>query len=206
MRNLILSTALIAVPALGFGLIEMKLSTPAAATTEASVASLGALSAYAAIVSDVQAIAAKGDLVAAEKRATDLEALWDQNAAALQAKDGAAWGVIDSACDTLFHALRASSPDAAAVDQAATGLIAALQGTAQVTGGGVQYVKGIAVTDVNGHNLPCETLTKALAAALATKTTPDAVALRAKSLERCNADDDAHSNAFAAEALALLQG
>lgn len=206
MRNLILSTALIAVPALGFGLIEMKLSTPAAATTEASVASLGDLSAYAAIVSDVQAIAAKGDLVAAEKRATDLEALWDQNAAALQAKDGAAWGVIDSACDTLFHALRASSPDAAAVDQAATGLMAALQGTAQVTGGGVQYVKGIAVTDVNGHNLPCETLTKALAAALATKTTPEAVALQAKALERCNADDDAHSNAFAAEALALLQG
>ena len=92
----------------------MKLSTPAAATTEASVASLGDLSAYAAIVSDVQAIAAKGDLVAAEKRATDLEALWDQNAVALQAKDGAAWGVIDCACDTLFHALRAASPDATA--------------------------------------------------------------------------------------------
>lgn len=204
MRNLILSTALIALPALGFGLIEMKLSTPAAATV--SLSALGDLSAYASIVSDVQAIAAKGDLVAAEKRATDLETLWDQNAAALQAKDGAAWGVIDSACDRLFHALRASSPDAAAVDQAATGLLAALQGAAQATGGGVRYVKGIAVTDAGGHNLPCETLTKALAAALATKTTPEAVALQAKALERCNADDDAHSNAFAAEALALLQG
>ena len=116
MRNLILSNALIALPVLAFVLIEMNLFTPAAATTEASVAGPGDLLAYAAIASDVQAIAAKGDLVAAEKRATDPEAQWDQNAAALQSKDGGAWGVIDRAYDTLFHAVRAGSPDAAAVE------------------------------------------------------------------------------------------
>lgn len=209
MRNLFLSTALIALPALGFVLIETRLAPPAtaeaAAAPTASVAALGDLSAYVTIATDIRTIAATGDLVAAEKRASDLESLWDQNADALQAKDGTAWGVIDGANDAVFTSLRAAKPDAATVDAALAGLLTALQGQAQTTGQ-VAYVQGIAVTDAGGHPLPCESMAKALATALAAKPNTDAQALQAKALERCNADDDAHSDAYAAQALALLQG
>jgi hypothetical protein len=203
MRNLFLSAALIALPAFGFVLIERHATPPA---TVVVVSGLGDLSAYLAIVDDTRAIAAKGDLAAAAKRITDLESLWDQNADALQAKDATAWGVIDGANDAVFQSLRAAAPDAAKVDAALAALQEALKGTATAAGGGVQMVKGIAVSDANGHPLPCESMAKMVAAALATKSTPEAVALQAKALERCNADDDAHSDAFSAEALALLQG
>lgn len=198
MRNLFLSVALIALPALGFWLIETGSAPPMAP-------GLGDLSAYAVIVGDTRALAAKGDLVAAEHRVTDLEDLWDQNAQALQAKDPAAWGVVDGANDAVFSALRAGTPDAAKVDATLAVLQEALKGQVAALGT-VQFVKGIAVTDAGGHPLPCEAMAKTLTTALATKSTPEALALQAKALERCNADDDARSDAFAAEALALLQG
>lgn len=205
MRNFLLSVALIALPVTGFTLVEMKMAPKAEATSR--VSGLGDLSAYQAIVDDTRKIAATGDLVAAEKRATDLEALWDQNADALQAKDGAAWGLIDGANDAVFKSLRATSPDAAKVDAALAALQAALAGQGAASGSGIQQVQGIDVTDANGHPLPCEKMAGAVRDALAGKTTDPKVAdLQAKALERCNADDDANSDAFSAQALALLKG
>lgn len=87
-KNLLLSAALIAVPAGGFSLAEMVI-LPSAQTTSAPAQSpgLGDLSAYKTIVTDTQAIAATGDLTAAEHRINDLETLWDQNAAASRQAD-----------------------------------------------------------------------------------------------------------------------
>ncbi len=206
MRNVLLSVALIALPALGFTLVEMKMAPRTQAV--AAVSPLGDLSAYRVIVDDTRKIAQGGDLAAAEKRATDLESLWDQNADALQAKDATAWGVIDGANDAVFKALRATSPDAARVDAALAALQAALAGQeAAAAGGGVQLVAGIAVTDANGHPLPCEKMAGLVRDGLAGQAAAPKVAdLQAKALERCNADDDANSDAFSAQALALLKG
>lgn len=209
MRNFLLSAALIALPVMGFTLVEMKMAPKAEAAS--TVSALGDLSAFQAIADDTRKIAATGDMVAAEKRVRDLESLWDQNAAALQAKDGAAWGVIDGANDGVFSSLRATSPDPAKVDAALAALQVALSGQGSTagagSGSGVQQVAGIDVTDVNGHPLPCEKMAGAVRDALAGKTAdPKVTDLQAKALERCNADDDANSDAFSAQALALLKG
>lgn len=84
----------------------------------------GDLSAFMTIVTDVQAIAATGDMAAAKTRIKDLETAWDDQAATLRALDGNAWGTIDDA-DAALAALRASAPDAAEVDTT----LAALQVT-----------------------------------------------------------------------------
>ncbi|WP_068305619.1 hypothetical protein [Pararhodobacter sp. CCB-MM2] len=208
LRNLALSLALIAVPAGGFALAEAWIA-PAPAAATANAAPLGDMSAYQTIVTDTQTIAATGDLTAAETRITDLEALWDQNASALRAMDANAWGTIDGAADDAFAALRARTPDATRVTATLTALQEALANPAQdmAQGGVVQMVSGIAVTDANGRALPCETLIGQLRTELAGLTAPANVTdLQARALERCNADDDAHSDAFAAQALALLRG
>jgi hypothetical protein len=208
LRNFALSLALIAVPAGGFALAEAWIA-PTRAAASASAAPLGDMSAYQAIVTDTQTIAATGDLTAAETRITDLEALWDQNASALRAMDATAWGTIDGAADDAFAALRARTPDVTRV----TATLAALQdalanpSSDAAQGGVMQMVSGIAVTDATGRALPCETLIGQLRTELAGRTAPAAVAdLQARALERCNADDDAHSDAFAAQALAQLRG
>ena len=205
MKNLLLSVALIALPAVGFTLVEMRMAPKAEAA--ASMAALGDLSAYKTIVDNTRKIAATGDLVGAEKRATDLEALWDQNADALQAKDATAWGVIDAANDAVFRSLRAGAPDATRVDAALAALQATLAGQGTAPTGGVQQVNGIDVTDANGHPLPCEKMAAAVRDTLAGKTPDTKVAdLQARALERCNADDDTNSDALSAQALALLKG
>lgn len=205
LRNLVLSTALIAVPVTGFVLVEhFVLAAPAVQTTTAS---LGDLSAYVAIVTDTQTIAATGDLVAAEKRITDLETMWDDNAAALRAADPAAWGAVDAAADAAFKALRSSAPDATAVKSALDALQTTLAAPVPAAADQpIQLVEGIAVTDATGRPLPCEQLIGQLKEKLAGKTAPAAVAeLQTKALERCNADDDAQANAFSAQALAQIK-
>lgn len=204
-----LSATLIAVPVAGFVLVERALILPPADRPAAQgVATLGDLSAYAAIVTDTQAIAATGDLVAAEKRITDLETLWDDNAQKLRAADPAAWGVVDAAADAAFKALRSAAPDAGAVKTTLAALQAALAAPVPTTTDQpIQRVQGFAVTDATGRPLPCEQLLGQLKDRLADKTATAAVAdLQAKALERCNADDDARANAFSAQALAQLNG
>jgi len=209
LRNLALSAILIAVPAGGFALAEMYFS-PTAQTASAATASagLGDLSAYKDIVSDTQRIAATGDLVAAERRITDLEALWDDSAAALRQADRPAWNAVDAAADAAFSALRAGTPDQAAVDTALASLQSTLDAPVPLAATGpVQYVAGIAVTDESGRALPCEDLIGQLRDATANTVPSAEVAdLQTKALERCNADDDAHANAFSAEALSQIKG
>ncbi|AUJ65564.1 hypothetical protein B9057_14235 (plasmid) [Aestuarium zhoushanense] len=209
LKNLLLSVALIAVPAGGFALAEMVISPSAQASSSAVTSpGLGDLSAYRTIVTDTQAIAASGDLAAAERRITDLETLWDQNATALRQADRAAWSAVDAAADDVFSALRAGSPDKASVDTALAILVSTLDAPVPAAATGpIQYVSGIAVTDESGRALPCEDLIGQLRDATA-GTPPSAAVtdLQTKALERCNADDDAHSNTFAAQALAQIKG
>jgi hypothetical protein len=207
-RNLALSATLIAVPAAGFALAEMMIS-PATQTTAATQSpGLGDLSAYKTIVADTQTIAATGDLKAAERRITDLETLWDQNASALRQADRAAWNVVDAAADEAFSALRAGSPDQATVDAALGSLSKTLDAPVPAAASSpIHYVSGIAVTDESGRAIPCEDLIGQLRTAIGSTTPVAAVAdLQTKALERCNADDDAHADAFSAQALALLNG
>lgn len=209
LKNLLLSAALIAVPAGGFALAEMAIS-PSAQSSAAAAQSpgLGDLSAYKTIVADTQAIAATSDFAAAEHRITDLETLWDQNASALRQADRAAWNTVDAAADDAFSALRAGAPDKATVETALAALASALDAPVPAAASGpIQYVAGIAVTDESGRALPCEDLIGQLRTAIGgTSPATQVTDLQAKALERCNADDDAHADAFSAQALALLKG
>jgi hypothetical protein len=63
------------------------------------------MSAFSAIVPEVQSIAAKGDLAGASARITDLETAWDTAADDLRAKDAAAWGTVDTATSLLMAAV-----------------------------------------------------------------------------------------------------
>jgi hypothetical protein len=213
MRNLLLSVALIAAPVAVFSGGYMLLAPAAqvqAATTSAP--SLGDMSSFVTIINDVETIAAKGDLVAAEKRITDFETAWDKAAGTLRPINSSYWGNIDDAADAALSALRAKTPDAANV----TGTLADLQ-TALADPSlspinapkAVASVAGIATTDANGRALPCEVMLKDVAAQLTTaKLAPDVLAqvtdFQTKALERCNADDDARADGFSAQALALL--
>ncbi len=209
LRNLLLSVALIAVPAGGFALAE-KYVSPATQTAGMSAQSsgLGDLSVYKTIVTDTQAIAATGDFTAAEHRITELETLWDRNAKKLRQADQAAWSTVDSAADGAFSALRAGKPDKASVDNALAKLVNTLEDPIPAAASGpTKFVSGIAVTDATGHALPCEVMIGQLRDALGGKAPKAAVAdLQSKALERCNADDDAHADAYSAQALALLKG
>jgi hypothetical protein len=208
LRNLALSATLIAVPAAGFALAETLLSPAAQTTAAAQAPGLGDLSAYKTIVADTQTIAATGDFTAAEHRITDLEALWDQNASALRQADRTAWNSVDAAADDAFSALRAGTPDGATVTAALATLAATLETPApSAASEPIQYVSGIAVTDETGRARPCEELIGELRIQIGTRTpSADVTDLQSRALERCNADDDAHANAFSAQALALIKG
>ncbi|WP_299844754.1 hypothetical protein [uncultured Jannaschia sp.] len=215
MRNLLLSVALIAAPVAVFAAGYVVLTPPAAQTAAAipdAAPPLGDMTPFAAITTDVQSVAAAGDLVAAETRITDLETAWDDAQATLRPVNTAAWGHVDGAIDDALSALRAGSPDAGQVDATLAALQGALAdptaGTAPAAGG-PGTVSGIVVTDASGRALPCEVMLEQLRTGLVASAIPDpdrtaATALQAKATERCNADDDARSDAFSAQALALL--
>ena len=204
LKQIILAVVLIAVPVALFSAVYLFFLPPKAAEP-----SLGDLSGLKSIVVDVQSIAAKGDLVAAQKRITDFETEWDKDEATMRPLNESAWGTIDDAADTAIHSLRATAPDAASVAGAMKGLLAALDNPyAADSSGGVKMVSGIAVTDDSGHPLACETMIKPLRAAIESKKIPAeksaaASDFLAHALERCNADDDAHADEFSAQGLAL---
>ncbi|MBL4928698.1 hypothetical protein [Fuscibacter oryzae] len=173
-------------------------------------AGLGDVSAMTAIVAGVQALADKGDLAGAALRVTDLETAWDDAQPVLQPRDPVAWGALDGRIDAVLSALRATQPQSATVSIALADLSDALAHPAAVAAtGAVAQVAGIAVTDAGGHPLPCEAMLTTLREALAAATPQPANAatisdLQARATERCNADDDAHADAFSAQALALV--
>jgi len=210
MKQLLLATVLIAVPVAvfgGFNIIQAGATVPLGVPA----ADLGDLSALKAIVTDVQAIAAKGDLAGARTRITDWETAWDTNQGTLRPKNPNAWGAIDDASDAALSALRSSSPDAAKVKETLTALMASLNAPGQSVGATVAatLVSGIAVTDASGRALPCEIMLKSLKSGLATSPKADADKGRAtdflaKATERCNADDDQRADAFSAQGLAII--
>lgn len=210
-KQFLLAAVLIAVPVAAFSAGYIYL----APTPEDTQASLGDLSPLKTIAVDVQSIAATGDLVAAEKRITDFESLWDKDQPAMQPLNETAWGNIDDAADAAIHSLRDTAPDKAKVESTVKDLIATLDnpygdGSAD-NSSGVKQVKGIAVTDANGHPLPCEVLIKSLRAAIDGGKIPQdksgsAADFMTRALERCNADDDTNANNFSAQGLALANG
>ncbi len=212
MKQLLLATALIALPVGAFTAFNLYTAGPGvAASTATPSAGLGDLSTFSAIIGDVQTIAARGDLKAAQTRITDFETAWDDQAATLRAVDGNAWGTIDDAADAALGALRAAPPDAREVDTTLTALMATLTGPVAKAAAPVAatLVAGIVVTDENGRALPCEVLLKSVADGLAKgkATAADqaaATSFQTKALERCNADDDTRANEFSAQALALV--
>ena len=120
MKRLLLATALMLLPVGTFTAFNLSTAGPGAA------AGLGDMSAFSAIVTDVQTIAATNDLAAAETRITDFETAWDDQAATLRALDGNVWFTIDDASDAALDALRAATPDAAAVTTTLANLQTAL--------------------------------------------------------------------------------
>jgi len=217
MRNLLLSAALIAVPVGLFAgtyiLLVPVTTAPAVAATAAP--SLGDMSTFATIITDVQGISKSGDFTAAEKRFTDFETAWDDAAGRLRPINTLFWGNIDIAADAALDALRAGKPDAAQITATLADLRAELTDPAKMPGIAasatqvVASVEGVATTDANGRPLPCEVMIKDLAGRLTTVTVPAATKgqiadLQTKALERCNADDDARADAFSAQAIALI--
>lgn len=207
MKQLLLATALIALPVAVFSTFTFY---EAQASVSGSGTSLGDLSAMSAIVADVQAIAATGDLTAAEKRITDFETAWDDAASKLRQVNKASWVAIDDASDAALDALRAGKPEPAQVTTTLATLLAELSSPSGGTASNAPatMVAGIAVTDETGHALPCEEMIGSLKTALTTAKLSDAdgasaTDFLAKATERCNADDDAHADEFSAQGLAL---
>ena len=124
MKQFLLAIILIAAPVAAFTGFEMKfVATPAVA---AGSKSLGDLSKLKAIIVDVQAIAEKGDLVAAEKRIRDFENDWDVATKTLRGLNKEDWGHIDDASDAALSDLREAKPDAAKVKVTLAALLASL--------------------------------------------------------------------------------
>ena len=209
-KQFLLAAVLIAAPVAAFSAGYIYLAPP----PEDTLANLGDLSPLRSIAAAVQSIAAKGDLVAAEKRITEFESLWDQEQPTIQPLNETAWGNIDDAADAAIHSLR-DPAEQAKVESTVKDLIATLDNPYGDGSAGAQtgtkMVKGIAVTDSNGHPLPCEVLIKSLRAAIDGGQIPkeksgDASGFMARALERCNADDDTNANSFSAQGLALAHG
>jgi hypothetical protein len=130
-KQLLLATALIALPVAAFTGYSVFV-TKAATESTAQSAGLGDLSAFRAIITDVQASAAKGDLAAAKTRIKDFEIAWDDNETGLKPQDPAHWRQIDDAADAALSALRATTPDQSGVIATLAALQATLQSPAQV--------------------------------------------------------------------------
>jgi hypothetical protein len=167
---------------------------------------------FATIATDLQAIVATGDLVAAKIRIADLETAWDDAQPTLQPLNPADWGNVDGAIDDALKALRAGTPDT----NTATTTLAALQtaladtsmGSAAPTGAAT-LVSGVVTTDANGRTLPCEVMLETFRTTLASATLTDGNRatvdeLEVKGTERCNADDDTRAADFVAQGIALM--
>ncbi|MEO8666871.1 MAG: hypothetical protein ABI399_00020 [Bauldia sp.] len=205
MKQALLAILLIAIPVAAFTAFHIyrgDASTPGG--------SLGDLSSFKTIVADVQAIAATGDLAAAEKRITDFETGWDDAEGRLRPLSPGNWGNVDQAADAALHALRAAAPSADVVGATLTALAATLDdpGRKAHASQTAILIVGIAVTDESGHAIPCEDMITSLRGAIdGTKVgaadLAAASAFLSRATERCNADDDQHADEFSAQGLAL---
>ena len=114
MKQLLLATALIALPVAAFTGYQMF----AAPTMAQASSGIGDTSAFTSIITDVQAFAGNSDIEGAKTRIRDFEIAWDENAKGLRSIDPATWDTIDGAADTALKAVRATPPDTAAIQTA----------------------------------------------------------------------------------------
>ncbi len=124
MKQILLATALIALPVAAFTGFQMAFSTTQANANGS--AGIGDTAIFTTIITDVQALAAKGDFAGAKTRITDFELAWDENSKGLRPMDPAYWDNIDGAADTALSSVRASAPDAAGITAALADLQTAL--------------------------------------------------------------------------------
>ena len=124
MKQFLLALLLIAAPVAAFTGFEMKFATTPAVA--AGTTSLGDLTSLKTIVTDVQAIADKGNLAAAEMRVRDFENAWDVASKTMKALNKDDWGNVDDAADAAMKDLRESAPDAAKVKVSLAALMASL--------------------------------------------------------------------------------
>jgi hypothetical protein len=122
MKQILLATALIALPVAAFTGFQMAFPSSQAS----AAAGIGDTSIFTTIITDVQALAGKGDFAGAKTRITDFELAWDENSKGLRPMDAAYWDNIDGAADTALSAVRAATPDAAAITTALADLQTAL--------------------------------------------------------------------------------
>ena len=117
---------------LRLGMVALALTSAAAAlghaapATDLRVAVLGDLAPFRAIAADTLGFAAKGDVVAAQKRGTDLETAWDEAEDKLKATDPARWRVVDKAIDRVLAELRAAKPRQSGITAALQDLLATM--------------------------------------------------------------------------------
>ena len=126
MKQVLLAIALIVAPVAAFTGFQVYARHASAATT-----GLGDLSSFKTIISDVQVMAAKGDLAAAAKRITDYESAWDQGETAIRPLNPVYWGNIDGASDAALKAIREANPSADKVNKTLAALMATLNNPAQ---------------------------------------------------------------------------
>ncbi|WP_315918240.1 hypothetical protein [Mesorhizobium sp. SP-1A] len=126
MRQILLAIALIVAPVAAFTGVELY-----AGNAPAKTATLGDLSSFKSIISDVQILASKGDLPGAAKRITDYETAWDQAETAIRPLNQTDWNNIDAASDAALKALRQSPPSADKVNKTLAALMAVLDNPAQ---------------------------------------------------------------------------
>jgi len=88
----------------------------------------GDLAEFSTIAQDTLGLVHAGDQAGAVTRVADLETAWDDAMTKLEPVDGRAWTFFDSEIDGVLTSVRASTPDAAAQEQALTALVTSLAG------------------------------------------------------------------------------
>jgi hypothetical protein len=121
MKKVLISAALLLLPAMGFTGVSAVSALAAAAQ-----AGLGDLSPMKSIIADVQVLVDKGDMKAAAARITNFETAWDKSAHKLRAMNSKDWANVDQASDRALAAVRKSKPSQSDAKMAVMSLMQAL--------------------------------------------------------------------------------
>lgn len=107
----------------GAGAVPAPSAQAATALQGKSASSLGDLTAFRSIATDVATIVNQGDLPAAKARIKALELAWDSAEAGLKPRAADDWHVLDKAIDRALKSLRADAPSQAECRAALTALL-----------------------------------------------------------------------------------